>query len=80
MKNWVVQYVYATDKDEKGVSIEHIEAETLEDAKEIAQKKAIAEEYIFNVLPQSEDQFLGTVRREAKILTGNGEIIESEEL
>ena len=79
MKNWVVQYVYATDKEEQGVSIEHIQAETLEEAKEIAQKKAVAKEYVFNLYPQSEEQFLGSVRRDAKVLSGNADIIATED-
>lgn len=80
MKNWVVQYVYATDKDEQGVSISEIQADTLEEAKEIAQQKAVAEEYIFNVYPQSEEQYLGTVKHDAKMMTGNGEIVENDEI
>ncbi len=73
MKNWVVQYVYQTDKDENGISILHVQAETLEEAKEIAVQKAAAEEYIFTVHPQSDEQFLGNVRHQANMLVGKGE-------
>ncbi|WP_135078354.1 hypothetical protein [Terasakiella sp. SH-1] len=79
MKNWVIQYVYATEKNEQGVSILEVQAETLEEAKEIAVQKAAAEEYIFNVYPQSDEQFLGTVKHQASMLVGKGETAESEE-
>jgi len=78
MKNWVVQYVYATDKAEQGVSISHIEAETLEEAKKKAVENAVAEEFIFNVYPQSEEQFLGSVKHHANIIVGNGETVDIE--
>ncbi|SCA54809.1 hypothetical protein MTBPR1_10056 [Candidatus Terasakiella magnetica] len=79
MKNWVIQYVYATEKAEQGVSILEVEAETIEEAKKIAVQKAAAEEYIFNVYPQSDEQFLGSVKHQANMLVGKGEYIDSEE-
>lgn len=78
MKNWVIQYVYATDKNEQGISILEIQAESLEAAKEIAIQKAAAEEYVFNIYPQSDEQFLGNVKHQASILVGKGEIIEND--
>ena len=79
MKNWVVQYVYATDKAEQGVSISHIEAETLEEAKQKAVENAVAEEFIFNVYPQSDEQFLGAVKHDANMMVGKGETADIEE-
>lgn len=79
MKNWVVQYVYATEKDEQGVSISHIKAETLEKAKEIAVEQAVAEEYVFNVYQQSEEQFLGSVRHDANMKVGKGQMIDADD-
>lgn len=73
MKNWVIQYVYATDKTEQGVSISVVEAETYEDARDLAIKKAQAEEFIFTIHPQSEDQYLGAVKHKANIIAGNAE-------
>ncbi|MDV7340307.1 hypothetical protein RYZ26_11930 [Terasakiella sp. A23] len=78
MQNWVVQYVYATEKGENGVSIVHIAAEDEAAAKEIAQQKAMAEEYIFTIHPQSDEQFLGSVKHQANLLVGNGEVMDSE--
>jgi len=78
MKNWVIQYVYATEKNEQGISILEIQAETLEEAKEIAIQKAAAEEYIFNVYPQSDEQFLGNVKYQASMMAGKGITAEDD--
>jgi len=78
MKNWVIQYVYATEKNEQGISILEVQAETLEEAKEIAIQKAAAEEYIFNVYPQSDEQFLGNVKYQANMMAGKGITAEDD--
>ena len=79
MKNWVVQYVYATESSQQGLSISYIEAETYEDARVIAIEQAGAEEFIFTIHPQSEDQFLGTVKHHANMIAGNGVAIDPAE-
>lgn len=79
MQNWIIQYVYATDKGENGVSIVEIEAENEAEAKKIAELKAVAEEYIFTVHPQSDEQFLGNVKHQANIMSGKADHIEVEE-
>jgi hypothetical protein len=78
MKNWVIQYVYATEKDEQGISILEVSAETIEEAKEIAIQKAAAEEYVFNIYPQSDEQFLGNVKHQASIMVGKGETVDTD--
>lgn len=79
MKNWVVQYVYASERQGQGVSILHIQAETLEEAKKIAAEKAAAEEFVFTITPQSDDQYLGSVKHEANRLAGKADIVENYE-
>lgn len=79
MQNWVIQYVYATDKGENGVSIVEIKAENETEAKKIAELKAVAEEYIFTVHPQSDEQFLGNVKHQANIMSGKADYVEIEE-
>lgn len=79
MKNWVVQYVYASEQQGQGVSITHIQAETLEKAKEIAAEKAAAEEFVFTIAEQSDDQFLGSVKHDANRMAGKTDIIENYE-
>lgn len=73
MQNWVIQYVYATEKGENGVSIVHIQAENEAEAKKIAEEKAIAKEYIFTVHPQSDEQFLGNVKHQANVMSGKSD-------
>lgn len=80
MKNWIIQYVYATEKDEQGISILEITAKNEEEAKKIAAEKAVAPEYIFTVHEQSDDQYLGMVKNQANIMLGKGEIIDIEEV
>ena len=77
MKTWVIQYVYATDKNENGVSILHVQAETIEDAKKLAIENAAAEEFVFDIYPQSDDQFLGAVKQQANMIVGKGQKIET---
>lgn len=77
MKNWVVQYVYATDNNEQGMSILHLEAETYEEAKQMAFEQAAAKEFIFTVTEQSDDQFLGSVKHQAQMLVGKGATIDT---
>lgn len=79
MKNWIVQYVYATEKAEQGVSVVHIQAEDYETARQIAIAEAVAEEFIFTIHPQSEDQFLGSVRHQANMIVGKGTVTHSKD-
>ena len=72
MPNWVVQYVFKGSGGETSISVSRVFAATEKEAREFAARIAPFEEFVLSVHPESEDQFLGTVKQQAKILSGYG--------
>ena len=72
MPNWIIQYVYNTKDGKPGIALRHVTAASETDAKALAVNLAPAEEFVITVHPESDDQFLGTVKHKAMWLTGKG--------
>ncbi len=70
MPRWTVQYVYLDDTGKTRVSLDTLEAETREDARNLAAERAPAAEFMITVHAESEEQLLGSVRHQALIMAG----------
>lgn len=66
---WIAHYVYASDDGEMRSTMKSIVASSYEKAMEAASKLAPAEEFVVSVHPESEDQFLGSVRHQVADLS-----------
>lgn len=65
MKRWIVQYVYADGKGGTRISIDHVNAGTKEEAGNKAAEIAPTKDFVLTVQEESDDQTLGSVRRDA---------------
>ena len=65
MKRWTVQYVYMDAKGETRISIDHLSANTKEEARNKAAETSPAKDFMLTVQEESDDQTLGSVRRDA---------------
>ena len=71
MPGWIVQFVFEGPEGETEVSLTRIDAPTKEKAAELAAGMAPGENFVIaSVMPESEDQFLGTVKHQALKLSG----------
>lgn len=72
MPRWIVQYVFPDDDGETRISHLTVEAESKEAAGTKAAEFAPAEEFVFSVHPETDEQFLGNVRQQALAMSGHG--------
>lgn len=70
MARWVVQYIYADTDGSARFLFGTLEADTLVEAKKLANERAPVEEFVFDIAPESDAQFLGQVKSKAMDLTG----------
>jgi len=77
--SWIIQYVFEDAKGKTRVSLGETAAETKEEALELAAKAAPVKEFLVSVHPQSDEQFLGAVRRKAMIMSGKKSEIQEDD-
>lgn len=70
MRRWNVQYVYKDETGKTRVSVSQVIAATADHARRRAAATAPAKEFVLSVQVESDDQALGSVRRQAMILAG----------
>lgn len=69
MQIWIAEYIYHVNG--KGhMSTLRVKAETYDDARAVAVRQAPAAEFVLNLHPETDDQFLGQVRTRALSLAG----------
>lgn len=70
MPRWIIEYVYQGEGGKTAVSFSKISAPNEEIARNMAVKRAPFEEFMVTIHPQSDEQYLGSVERQAKIMSG----------
>lgn len=65
MPRWRIQFIFQTASGETRITEETVNAENRDGAKAMAIKIQPSEECIFSVHPESDEQFLNSVRMEA---------------
>ena len=80
MPSWIVEFVFEGAEGGTEVSLTRVEAETREEATQLAAAKAPAEEFVIaSVVPESDDQFLGAVKHQAIVLSGKKTPVPNED-
>ena len=65
-KNWIAHFIFATPEGNVFSETKVIVAEDYEKAFHLAAKKAPAKDFILQVLPESDEQFLHHVQQQAR--------------
>tara|TARA_B100000315_G_C14344100_1_gene480945 strand:- start:180 stop:440 length:261 start_codon:yes stop_codon:yes gene_type:complete len=76
---WIIQYIFEDAKGKTRISLGEATAETKEEALELAAKSAPREEFLVSVHPESDEQFLGTVKHKAMIMSGKKSEIKEDD-
>lgn len=79
MPSWIVQYVYEGVEGEAEVSLTRVDAATKEEARDLAAKQAPGKDFVIaSVVPESDEQFLGTVKHQALVMSGKKAPVPNE--
>jgi hypothetical protein len=79
MPSWIVQFVFEGAEGDAEVSLTRVDAETKEEARDLAAKKAPGEDFVIaSVVPESDEQFLGTVKHQAIMMSGKKTPVPNE--
>jgi hypothetical protein len=71
---WIAHFIYEDPEGRAKTYILTIEATDMESARATALPQAPSENFILDILPQSEEQFLSQVRQQAGRMAGKGEV------
>lgn len=71
MPSWIVQFVFEGAEGGAEISLTRVDAETKEEARDLAAANAPGEAFVIaSVVPESDEQFLGTVKHQAMVMSG----------
>lgn len=72
MPGWIVQYVYVGASGKTRMLVSRVEAATAAEARTLAAETAPAEDFVITVQPESDEQVLGTVKHQVRMMSGKG--------
>ncbi len=70
MPRWNIQYVYMDEDGKTRISVTQVAAATEDEARRMATQTAPAKKFVITIQEETEEQVLGTVRRDAMRLAG----------